>query len=535
MYRIMLADDEGIVIDSLKFIIEENYPGQFEIETAKSGRSVIETAERFRPDIAFMDIQMPGINGIDAIREMKRTNPSTIFIVLSAYDRFMYAKEAISLGVMEYMNKPFTRQGICEVLDRSIRQIEASRERHRNDLIIKEKMENVIPVIESGFIYSILFQEYFEEDIERYKELLDIHQSGCYMIAIVFGDTQKGNYMTNAVGSSIRSTGSFREIREIIRESFRSLQCVVGNVMSNKIPVCVPTDDISMDYNRRVELIDQCRILCTKLNKETGTSFRIGIGGIGPFRDAMQSYQDALKTLINSTGRVGHVDDLPIGCDYEENYPVEVEKTIFEELAEGHTQECLSACGRFFDWMEETYAEDMDNIRLKVLEFVLRAETEAYLSGGMTYRFSDRKSYLPEITAASSSAQVRSWFLERIGRACHNVLAKRGEKTNDIVEAAKGYIFENYGKDISLDDISRKMNLSPYYFSKLFKDKTGQNFVEFLTGIRIEKARELLKRPEMSMKEICAEVGYSDPNYFSRIFKKVVGMPPTEYRETVRR
>ena len=71
MYRIMIADDEGIVIDSLKFIIESEYPGEYEIETAKTGRSVIELAERFRPDIAFMDIQMPGINGIDAMREIK--------------------------------------------------------------------------------------------------------------------------------------------------------------------------------------------------------------------------------------------------------------------------------------------------------------------------------------------------------------------------------------------------------------------------------------------------------------------------------
>ena len=84
MYRIMLADDEGIVIDSLKFIIESEYPGEYEIETAKTGRSVIELAERFRPDIAFMDIQMPGINGIEAMREIKKNNPSIIFIVVSA-------------------------------------------------------------------------------------------------------------------------------------------------------------------------------------------------------------------------------------------------------------------------------------------------------------------------------------------------------------------------------------------------------------------------------------------------------------------
>lgn len=104
MYRVMLADDEGIVLDSLKLIIEKHFPGQCQVETAKTGRDVIELAEQFRPDIAFMDIQMPGINGIEAIREIQKNNPSMEFIILSAYDRFDYAREAINLGVMEYIN-----------------------------------------------------------------------------------------------------------------------------------------------------------------------------------------------------------------------------------------------------------------------------------------------------------------------------------------------------------------------------------------------------------------------------------------------
>ena len=102
MYKIMLADDEGIVIDSLKFIIEKEFKDICEVQYAKTGRSVIELAESFRPDIAVMDIQMPGINGIDAMKEIRRTNNHTVFIVMSAYDKFDYAKEAIKLGVMEY-------------------------------------------------------------------------------------------------------------------------------------------------------------------------------------------------------------------------------------------------------------------------------------------------------------------------------------------------------------------------------------------------------------------------------------------------
>lgn len=528
MYRIMLADDEGIVTDSLKFIIEKNYPGQFEIEIAKTGRAVIELAEHFRPDIAFMDIQMPGINGIDAMREIKKNNPSIIFIVLSAYDRFMYAKEAISLGVLEYLNKPFNQETICSVLEKATHQIDSRREQHRNDLIIKEKMETVIPVIESGFIYSIMFQEHFEQDVNTYKELLDITDENCFMMAIVLGDSQEGNYMTNAIGSSIRTQSSYKVICEMIKETF---SCFVGAMMSNKIPICVPCKSKTMEYNDRVELIEKCRTLSTRLHKETGTHFRIGIGGIVHFKDAMSSYQDALKTLVNSTSRVGHVDDMPIGCSYEGDYPIELEKKIFEELKAGHKDECMTACTQFFDWMEQTYSGNSNNIKLKVLEFVLRAESEAYLSGGMTYRFEARENYLPQIMSAPDLASVREWYNFKMNEAVRNVMVKREERTNDIIIKAKQYIDQNYNKDISLDDISRNMNLSPYYFSKLFKEETGENFVEFLTGIRIEKAKQLLINPEMSMKEICSDVGYSDPNYFSRIFKKVVGQTPTEYRD----
>ena len=106
MYKIMIADDEGITVEGLMFIIKKYFPDECVIEHAKSGREVIEKAEVFRPDIAFMDIHMPGINGIDAIREIQKTQPAIKFIILSAYDKFSYAKTAIELGVFKYLNKP---------------------------------------------------------------------------------------------------------------------------------------------------------------------------------------------------------------------------------------------------------------------------------------------------------------------------------------------------------------------------------------------------------------------------------------------
>ena len=185
MYRIMLADDEGIVIDSLRFIIEKEFGAECEIATAKTGRSVIELAESFRPDIAIMDIQMPGINGIDAMREIRRTNSSVIFIVMSAYDKFDYAQEAIKLGVLEYVTKPMNRERMISILHMAMDQVSDERRKRSEDLIIKEKLETVVPILESGLIYNILFKEYFEEDIESYRSLLAIKTDHAFMMVII--------------------------------------------------------------------------------------------------------------------------------------------------------------------------------------------------------------------------------------------------------------------------------------------------------------------------------------------------------------
>ena len=143
MYRILLADDEGIVTNSLSFIIEKNFEGQYEIETAKSGRAAIEAAEHFRPDIVFMDIQMPGINGIESMKEIRKTNSNVIFIVMSAYDKFDYAKEAIKLGVMEYITKPMEKNKLLEALKKAMVMVDGEREKRSNDLMIRENWKQL--------------------------------------------------------------------------------------------------------------------------------------------------------------------------------------------------------------------------------------------------------------------------------------------------------------------------------------------------------------------------------------------------------
>lgn len=528
MYKILLADDEGIVIDALKFIIEKNFKGECVVEYAKTGRGVIELSEMFSPDIAFMDIQMPGINGIEAMKEIRRHNSSVIFIVVSAYDKFDYAKESINLGVMEYINKPIMQDKIVNILRKAMSLIEDERKKRSKDLMIREKLENVIPVIESGLIYSILFQKHFDEVIENYKQLLSIDVDYGYIISFVCGEQQEKNHMTNAIGSGIRIYSSYRDIREIMKEYFPG---IVGPVMANKIVVFMPSKEAFMEYDSRIELIDQARQLVRKLKNRVGLQFRIGIGSVKKINESVESYNEAMTSLVSTTGRVAHVEDLSIGCDYEKDYPVELEKNLFEAVSSGDMANCNKFAREFFDWMTGKYDAYQNDIKIKVLEFVLRAEQLAYESGGMTYRFRSRSKYLPVILNVNGNEELYTWFADKIVEACRNVKVKREELSSSVIDKAKAYMDRQYHKDISLDEVSKEANISPYYFSKLFKEETGKNFIEYLTNLRMNKAKELLCETDMSMKEICCNIGYSDPNYFSRIFKKNVGQTPTEFKE----
>ena len=528
MYRIMLADDEGIVIDSLKFIIENNFPGECEIQSAKTGRSVIELAETFRPDIAFMDIRMPGINGIEAMKEIKKNNSNIVFIVLSAYDKFDYAKEAINLGVLEYINKPFDKMRIVDVLKKAMSAVDSERKTRREELEIKEKFETVMPIIENGLIQNLLFREHFQEDIDNYMNLLGIKEQFGYMMAIVSGSEQVGNYMKGAVPASIELQNNYSDLRLIIDDYFHG---VIGSVMGNKLPVLIPYEKGELSYNKRTEIVEKARQMSHKLDHHFGIKFRIGIGSVRPIANVSESYSEAIAVLVRSEERVAHADDVSVSCEYDESYPLQYEKRLFAAVEAGQVREATDEATRFFDWMNNSSGGTVSDIRLKVLEFVLWAERLAYGRGGHVYHFRSRSEYLPEVCSIENSNELRLWFVKHIEKAVTMINSAHEDKTVSAVDKAKDYIDANFSKDLSLDDISRKFDISPYYFSKLFKNKTGVNFIDYLTNIRIERAKELLADSDASMKEICSDVGYSDPNYFSRIFKKVTGVTPTEYKE----
>ena len=526
MIRVMIVDDEKIVIESLQFIIEKNFNNLEIVATARSGREAIEKAEHIVPDIVFMDIKMPGINGIEAMKEIKSRHKSAVFIVLTAFDHFDFAKESIKLGVFEYLLKPVSRTKVIEVIQKAVEAIKVERKKRQVELELKEKLETVLPILEHGFIYAmILFEDNYRE-LSSYKELFDMKENGGYVMTIEFVEEDSGR-VENKIGHSVRSQRFypfFRDTVNLIRKS------IVGPVMLNRIVVFVPYDYHADEFTARLEAVSFAEQLFQKLSENIHCGFKIGLGrtyiGLESLRS---SYEESLEAICSQKGTgVMHYMDMPNGTTGVSGYPQHMEKLLLHKVSVGDKVESVEALNSIFNWLVREYSSQPLKIKNKLLEIIFlvhRMAWEIDMEEDKNEFF-----FLEKILSMEDMVELRLWCKSRVEQVANQIYTNRENQAGTLTKKAKKYIDENYAQPITLEDISREINVSPQYFSKLFKEETGKNFIDYLTGIRMEVAKELLSQGDLSIKEIGYRIGYNDPNYFSRIFKKTVGVTPTEYR-----
>lgn len=529
MLKIMVVDDENIVIESIKYIVEKNFDNVVVAETARSGREAIEKAEAVKPDLIFMDIRMPGINGIDAIREIKEVYPQVEFVIISAYEQFEYAKEAVNLGVVEYLLKPVNRMKIIEIIRQAEQRLYEARKKKRMELELKEKFERVLPVLEHGFIFSILLYEDYNQEIKNYMRLLDLPEGPGYVMTLEFGEQKQSGSLGNVIGSSVLSQSFFPRLREIIKSR---LDCIVGPVMLNRIVCYVPLYNHNDDYEERLEAVEAGKHIIEKITKQVAASFRIGIGSIQNCDNILRSFSESIRAIKHAGGNeVIHIHDIPEEAKINQVLFNVKEKELLEKAFLGETGECLVLFSQIFDELAANPQYTFEDIKGRLLELVVMLYRQA-----LEFDIEDKealrgRNYLREFLEIEDLILLRNWCKGQIETITASIKAARTKRCHHLISTAMSYIDANFHRDISLEEVSRETGLSPQYFSRFFKEETGENFIDYLTRVRITEARKLLSDKNLSVKEVCYKVGYNDPNYFSKLFKKVTGFSPSNYME----
>jgi len=354
MYKLLIADDEKIVLDSIKFIIEKSFIDVVVIGTARSGREAIEKAETLKPDIVFMDIRMPEINGIEAIREIKSRMNNIMFTILTACDQFDCAKEAVKLEVVEYLLKPVSREKIVKTIKKSIETITSNREKWKKELELKERLECVLPVLESSFIKSMLVYKDHSCELDRYRNVLGLEEEGGYIITVQFGDTENGGNVRDRFGYSVNCQTFYSYFRDVFKAKCK---CLIGPFMMNRIFAFIPASVKGDKSTIKLEAMGIAEYVFNILAEKMGVDIFIGIGRAhDTLKNISRSYDESLRT-VNFLAYSGfiHIMDVPAETGSVSEYPQVKEKLLLDKVASGDTEVCIQAFNHIYDWLFRVY------------------------------------------------------------------------------------------------------------------------------------------------------------------------------------
>lgn len=526
MYRVLIVDDEPIAVQSVEYMIKNHFDTLEVVGSARSGKGAVEKSEMLHPDIILMDINMPGINGLDAMRQIRRENPSVRFLIISAFDYFNYAVEAVTLNVDEYLLKPLKEEKLVEALKKVVRQIDERRDKVKRELELQEKFEMVVPVLETGFINSLCMPGGSEDDLLNYCRLFGFAGTSGYVFAIQFGQ-RDGGEVKNKIGVGVQSQRLYQNYREILKNI---CACVVGPLMLNHLIVFV-SDEHSAGFEQKLAAVETAQRFLDQSEK-LGLEISVGVGGYcAEIAEARESYRQAISALEHLTALKSEVSILHYEDILQEEtgtgnyYAQQMEQAVCLRADAGDAEGALLAFRSAFDRMAADLPADFDSLKSDCVSLIISFDRRW---GGWIKKYT---STLGEVIAARSRNELYGICSRFIDGSVREIAAGKEKKACDIIGKANEFMEANYDTEITLSAIARAVNLSPYYFSHFYKEETGVNFIDRLIAIRIEKAKQLFASTDASIKDVSHQVGYADPNYFSKLFKKVAGMTASEYKE----
>lgn len=534
--KVFLVEDEMVIRRGIKNSIDWEKEGYIFCGEASDGELAYPMIIKEKPDILITDIRMPFMDGLELCKLVKKELPNIKILILSGYDEFDYAKEAIRLGVTEYLLKPISSGKLLEALNGVSESIR--REKEDKDLVRKymeEMRENTEHEKQKFFEQMIAGNLSMADALETGKKYEMNLSAGMYNLLLFrFTLGEENRKSGELLGEAEYAIEKLTERLEYVFEFQRGVEGWAFLLMAdNEEQMSERVKELSKDLEEIMK------------NYSTITYF----GGIGQpvarLRELEESFREAERALAArftmELNRIISVEDIRMAQNVDTLDDIEI--TSFGEIEKTRTmlEKFLNnGAEDEIDEFVDVYINELPEENLKSVLMRQYIIMDAYIvmmsfcekiegiEGEMQAQSEELKNSMKTIQTLEEIKNYICMLLKKIIGVRDTI---SGRRYSDIIEIAKDQIRKTYMSDeISLNTIAAEVGMSPSYFSSIFSKEMGKTFVEYLTEIRMDRAKELLMCSSMKTSEIGYEVGYKDPHYFSYIFKKTQNCTPKEFR-----
>jgi len=537
LLKIFLVEDELVIRENIKKSIDWELYGFELCGDAGDGELAFPMIIKLQPDIVITDIKMPFMDGLKLARAIKKEMPKVKIIILSGYGEFTYAKEALNIGVTDYLLKPVGSKMLMDALDKVGEMIYRERAEEESINQYKRGMEENVINLKKQFFMELCTKEMDTAEItEKSNRLMMDLRANCYNIILLKLFCQEQDYKEYSESLlNAEKELALRFENHPIYQYYDHL--IIGSAL------LIKGNDPSELKRLQEEAVERI-LICVK-NHE-GINYFVAVGipvtEIGElpksfneanralaYRHVLQPNQVVLANRLDSYQSIFHPGNIALS---EIDVKQLDERIVGNFMTNGDQSEVSVFIDEYLKGIGESAFNSYMFRQYLVIDFyftVLRFAKKLGYSGDSIEDISQDQGKMNDVVgSAAKTTEYLKYLLIQVLMLRESVSTKKYRK---LIEVAKAYIHENYAKeDISLNAAACAVNVSPSHFSTIFSQEEGQTFSEYLTQVRMAKARELLKCTNMRASEIGYQVGYKDPHYFSFMFKKTQGLTPKDYR-----
>ncbi|RAK07832.1 AraC family two component transcriptional regulator [Halanaerobium saccharolyticum] len=521
MYNLIIVDDEKRVRKALKMSVDwEKYNIQV-IAEAEDGDIALELIQKHPVDIIITDIYMARIDGLKLIKEAQKIIPHVKSIILSGYDDFDYVQKAIRNKAFDYLLKPIQFDKLSEILTKLTEKIKKEREQRKNYKVYQEQLEQFKPMIKERFLDYLLAKRLSFQKMKTENNYLDFNLNDNNFVVIAIEFKCKIKAIERLGIKDTLKNELLKEYKKEIIDSYPDKYIIILNYDQSKTSAAV---------NR--ELVQAAKRIIIYSMKIFNRKLTIGIGNL--YQDPEQissSYKEALEALeyqiFYGAGEVYLFKDFNPQKDKKLNYPFKIEEEIITALKIGDSSNINQKTKKFFLFHDNLDKKNPDFLKRSCLQLI-------YSLSKMAVEWNYHLEILElenKIQNCNNLNELENYIMKFIEQISESVSSRKKIEKENYIKSVCDYIDNNYYNDLSLDEIADHVYLSPNYLANIFKERMDKTILNYLTEIRIKKAKELLLNSQLKIYEISEKIGYKSSNYFSQVFKKHTGYSPVEYRQ----